>query len=726
MLLLVLFTARVAASDYFQHAFFDNSVTPDTYYYSNAKFVAPSSVEMHAGQLPVERGIFLTPPNSLRVSWRSDTGGSWDAEIRVVDLRNRRIEFEGDTLFLWLYSPEPIAADKLPRMLLEDTLKQFSISVALGPHAGDLPAKKWTQVHIPLHDFATASIHGFDPLRTHNLYFMQGAADGVAHTLYVDELKIDSGNNAAASDASSLLAPTQVTATGYERHIDVKWDAVKGEDLQAYLVYRSFDGRDYTPLGMQISSLNRYTDYLGDRNKKASYKVAALDRRYRQSGLSEAASASTHPMSDDELLTMLQEACFRYYYEGAHPIAGASEENIPGDDRVIATGATGFGVMALMVGVDRHFITRQQGLEQVGKIVSFFERAPRYHGAWSHFNDGGTAQAMAVFGIFENGGDLVETAFLMQGLLAARQYFRGPSPAEQDLDKRITRLWETVEWDWYRRSLESDALYWHWSPDWSWWINHRLTGFNEVQITYLLAIASPTHGVPPDLYYTGWAGQSKAAQSYRQGWSGTAEGGNYGNGHSYEGIRLDVGVGSGGPLFFTHYSYMGFDPRGIRDRYTDYFDNNRNIARINLAYCIRNPGHYKGYGPDDWGLTASDDQLGYHAHAPNLQDDDGTITPTGALASFPYTPEASLAALKHFYRDLGNRLWGVYGPRDAFNLDHNWFAPIYMGLNQAPIVVMIENYRTGLVWKNFMGNPEIQPMLDKVGFRPDVARTALH
>jgi hypothetical protein len=260
-------------------------------------------------------------------------------------------------------------------------------------------------------------------------------------------------------------------------------------------------------------------------------------------------------------------------------------------------------------------------------------------------------------------------------------------------------------------------LYWHWSPEWAWRINHRLTGFNEVMITYLLAIASPSHGVPAELYYTGWAGQSKAASAYRAGWSGTSEGEHYENGHVYEGIKLDVGVGSGGPLFFTHYSYMGFDPRGKRDRYTDYFDNNRNIARINLAWCIRNPGHFKGYGSDAWGLTASDDQLGYAAHAPDTPDDNGTITPTGALASFPYVPEASMAALKHFYRDLGDRVWGIYGPRDAFNLDHNWYSPIFMGLNQAPIVVMIENYRTGLVWKNFMANPEIAPMLKRIGFQ---------
>jgi hypothetical protein len=416
---------------------------------------------------------------------------------------------------------------------------------------------------------------------------------------------------------------------------------------------------------------------------------------------------------------MLQEACFRYYWEGAHPVAGMTLESIPGDDRVVATGASGFGIMALIVGVDRGFISREQGLDRLTRIVTFLEKAPRYHGVWSHFMDGGSAQTLPVFDRFDNGGDLVETGFLMEGLLSARQYFNGTTEHEKDLFRRISQLWETVEWDWYRQSPQSDALYWHWSPEWSWYINHRLTGFNEAMIVYLLAIASPTHAVPAGLYYSGWANQGEVGAKYRQGWSHARDGDHYVNGHTYYGIKLDVGVGTGGPLFFTHYSYMGFDPRGIHDRFTDYFNNNQAMARINLAYCLRNPGRYAGYGANFWGLTASDGPNGYLPHEPTLRVDDGTMTFTGALSSFPYAPKASMAAFKHIYRDLGDRAWGVYGPRDAINLSANWVSPIFMGLNQAPITVMIENYRTGLIWRLFMSNPEIQPMMDRIGFKAD-------
>jgi exo beta-1,2-glucooligosaccharide sophorohydrolase (non-reducing end) len=712
----------VVPTDYYNHVVFDNSITPDFYYYSSGRAVFPSTIELLSGSLPVEKKNFFTAPNALRLHWRSVEGGSWETELRVVSMRNRPTEFRGDTLYIWCYSPETIAAADLPFIQLEDEQHDFTIPVKLSGIDGEVPAKHWFQVRLPLSEFETASIHPFQPRELHSLYFSQGVADNAPHTLIIDEVKIDD-QSAASPVAAEIRAaphsPKNVQAKGYDRHIDISWDPVKDSEVQSYAIYRSVDKHKFQPIGIQSADINRYTDFVGRSGVKATYRVKAVDRSYRQSAFSGTATASTRELSDEELLTMLQEACFRYYWEGSHPTAGATLENIPGDERIVATGATGFGIMALIVGVDRGFITREQGLERLAQILDFLEKVPRYHGAWSHFLNGNTAQSMLVFGMFDNGGDLVETSFLMEGMLAARQYFKGDSEAEQSVYKRITNLWEAVEWDWYQRTPNSDALLWHWSPQWSWFIDHRLTGFNETMMAYLLAIASPTHGVPPSLYYSGWAGQSEAAIAYRSGWSGSTQGDRYKNGNSYFGIKLDVGSGTGGPLYFTQYSFMGFDPRGIHDRYADYFENNRSFVLIDRAYCESNPGHYQGYSADDWGLTASDDQLGYSVHAPDRATDNGTITPTGALASFPYAPEASMAALKFFYRELGDRLWGVYGPHDAFNLSRNWFSPVYMGLDQAPIVVMVENYRTGLIWKMFMSNPEIQPMLNKVGFVAD-------
>jgi len=698
-----------AAPDYYNHLVFDNSVTSDYYYYSGGRSVFPSTLQLQSGQLPVETKIFYTPANALRLQWQSVAGGSWDAEVRVQDIRNRRTNLIGDTLYIWCYTPQSIAASDLPLVQLEDDAHDFTAPIPLATVA--LPAKHWTQIKLPLSRFSSASVYEFDPRRLHGVYFSQGAADNVPRTMIIDEIKIDDEAALASSKSDRPSPPRAVRAKPYERHIDLSWEAPSDDDLQGYIIYRSLGKRRFRPVGIQAAGTNRYVDFVGHSGVQASYLVKSVDRAYRESVFSNETNATTHDLSDDELLTMLEEACFRYYWEGSDPVTGAPLENIPGNDRIVATGASGFGMMALMVGVERGFITRDQGLKRLTSIVNFFEKAPRYHGVFPHFLDSETSAGVPVFGMFDDAGDLVETSFLMEGLLTARQYFNGQSSAERSLQSRITQLWETVEWDWYQATPQKEALVWHWSPRWSWYIGHRLTGFDETMLAYLLAIASPTHSVPASIYYTGWAGQSPAAVAYRSGWSGTTDGDHYHNGHTYYGITLPVGVGTGGPLFFTQYSFMGLNPKDVNDEYTNYFDNNQSIARINLAYCIANPGRYQGYGPDSWGLTASDDHLGYSVHAPVPTRDNGTITPTGALGSFPYTPEASMAALKHFYRDLGDRLWGVYGPRDAFNLGRNWYSPIYMGLDQAPIVVMVENYRTGLIWRLFMSNLEIQAML---------------
>jgi hypothetical protein len=752
-------TATIADTLYYHHVFFDNSLEHDAYFYSSGNPSGPSTLKLVHGKLPVETKFFYTPPNALRLEWISSRSGGWDARIDVMRFRDREISFIGGNLFFWCYSPDGIAARALPEIRISDTNSQFSRALKLREFIGDLPANHWTQVKIPLAEFATASIHDLNPNLLESVVFTQDEADKSPHTLIIDEIKIDTDQATASPSASATgrpsgaapssiqegaglnspqsqlpPSPQNLKATAYERHIDLQWSPVPDDQVERYIIYRSLDNdRTYQPIGTQARGITRFTDYLGAPPRTAHYKVAASDSSYDQSPLSTAASATTRAFTDDELLTMLQEETFRYYYEGAHPDSGTTLENIPGDDRIVATGASGFGIMALIVGVDRGFITRDEGFARMQKIVTFLEKAPRYHGVWSHFMDGHTGASLPVFSMFDNAGDLVETAFLVEGLLSARQYFHRDTQTERDLYGRITQLWNTVEWDWYRRTPDSDALFWHWSPEFAWRINHRLTGYNEAMIVYLLAIASPKHNVPADLYYAGWAGRSAAAVNYRRGWSPDANaraksaataGDEYLNGHNYFGIKLDVGVGSGGPLFYAHYSYMGFDPRGLRDRFTDYFTNNRNMALINRAWVVANPKHFAGYSADNWGLTASDGPEGYLEHAPDAPDDDGTMTPTGALSSFPYTPEASMAALKYFYREKGADIWGIYGPRDAFNESEDWISPIYMGLNQAPIVVMIENYRSGLIWKLFMSNPEIQPVLDKIGFRKDSAKTS--
>jgi hypothetical protein len=503
-------------------------------------------------------------------------------------------------------------------------------------------------------------------------------------------------------------------AVGYARHIDIDWKPVTDSSVKLVKIYRSTDGENFIPAGVQIPMINRYADFVGQPNKKYFYRISFIDEQYRETAPSQIVNASTRNMNDDELLTMVQEACFRYYWEGSEKTSGLARENIPGRHNMIASGASGFGIMALIVGAERKFITRDQAVERFNKIVSFLEKAETFHGAFSHFIDGPTGQVEPFFGKRDNGGDLVETSFLIQGLLTAKAYFNGNSPQEKSIRDKITSIWRKVEWSWYKQYPDSKYLYWHWSPDQGWVINHKLIGWNETMVTYLLSIASPTHAIPGSMYYTGWASQDKEAQEYRKGWGQTSDGSMYTNGKFYYGLKLDVGVSNGGPLFFTHYSYLGYDPKAITDRYTNYFDNNKTIAEINHRYCMENPNGYAGYGDSCWGLTASDGPYHYSANEPVKWQDEGKIAPTGAISSFPYTPEASMKALKNYYYNYGKFLWGEYGFRDAFNLTQNWCSDLYMGLNQAPMVVMIENHRTGLLWKLFMSDQDVKKGLTKI------------
>ena len=408
-------------------------------------------------------------------------------------------------------------------------------------------------------------------------------------------------------------------------------------------------------------------------------------------------SGSSDSLTDEALLDKVQQYTIRYFTEFAHPVCGLAVERSNEDhysNDVVTTGGTGFGIMAVIAGVERGFVERGYALEHLTRIVNFLDTCDRYHGAWSHWYYGSTGRTRP-FSQKDNGGDIVETAFLLQGLLTAREYFYRPDPAETRLREDITRLWHEVDWQWYTRG--ENQLYWHWSPDYAWEMNHPVRGFDECLMAYLLAASSPTHPIEPEVYHYGWKDSP-----------------NFLNGNTYYGIELPLGFPYGGPLFFSHYSFLGLDPRGLQDAYTSYWTQNLHHTLINYRHCVENPNGYRGYSEYCWGLTASDNHMGYSAHSPT--NDLGVITPTAALSAFPYTPEESMRALRYFYEELGDRIWGPYGFYDAFSIHHDWYADNYLAIDQGPIVVMIENYRTGLIWELFMKNPEIHDGLQKLGF----------
>ena len=402
-------------------------------------------------------------------------------------------------------------------------------------------------------------------------------------------------------------------------------------------------------------------------------------------------------LPDDALLEALQKQTFRFFWEGAEPVSGLARDRNrqAGDtaDNLVAVGGAGFGLMALVVAVTRGWVSRAAAVERLFRMLDALERATRHHGVYPHFLDG-VSGATIPFGPLDDGGDLVETSFLMMGLLTARRYF--DRPEETALRDRITRLWRDVEWDWHVQPGQR-VLTWHWSPRHGFKMNHAIRGWNECLITYVLAAAAPTHSIAPEIYRDGFCG-----------------GPDYRNGAAYQGITLPLGPRLGGPLFFAHYSFCGLDPHGLSDRHADYWEQNVAHTRTNLAYCTANPGGFAGYSAQCWGLTASDDPSGYDAHAPN--NDNGTISPTAALSSFPYAPRDAMRALRHFLNTYGDKIWGRYGFTDAFNPSRGWFADTFLAIDQAPIILMIENYRSGLLWRLFMSVPEVRHGLARLGF----------
>ena len=426
-------------------------------------------------------------------------------------------------------------------------------------------------------------------------------------------------------------------------------------------------------------------------------------------------------ISDSALLDIVQRQTFRYFWNFAHPVSGLARERsntvlaehywdyineaydepnfskTPFGADACAIGGTGFGIMSTIVAVERGWVKRDSAVNRLIQIADFLINADCYHGIYPHFMNGRTGKTIK-FDRLDDGADIVETSYLLMGFLCAREYFNKNIPREQYLCKRITQMWNTANWNWHTNG--ENKLYWHWSPNNDFDMNFPVAGWNECLITYIMSASSPRHPISKETYNKTWVGN-----------------GGFKNGKSYYGIKLPLGnYDMGGPLFFEQYTFLGIDPNGLVDSLgTNYEEQTRNHTLINRAYCIDNPKKFAGYGQNCWGLTAGDSFKGYVAHCP--QEDFGVIQPTAALSSFPYTPEYSMQALKHFYHDLGDKLWTEYGFSDGFSESHNWYAKSHLAIDQGPIVVMIENYRSGLLWKLFMQIPDIQNGLKKLGFR---------
>ncbi|MDZ7262565.1 MAG: hypothetical protein ONB05_10725, partial [candidate division KSB1 bacterium] len=578
---LVLFILAMMVSSGFSQEdiiFFSDSPDGDKLYDSSWGYrKAPSYLELAGNndKFPVDAQHPYQGAHSLRLHWISKSGGDWGIAVASVGWRPHDFT-QRDSIVYWINGPKAIAQADLPDLAIEDITNKKSTRAWLGDYftGVDDDSTTWQKVMVPITAFQPGT-EKCDFTRIKTIFHYQKNADEIEHIAWLDEIRIIKAGGVGPTRPAT---PVNLTATGHDSRIDLKWKPNSEPDLLGYYIFRaSSPSGPFTKLNPVAHETHLYSDFFGENGKTYYYYVTAVNKDYQESLPSDTLSATSYQMTDEELLSSVQEATFRYFYDYGHPVSGLARER-KGSGETCTSGGTGFGLMAIMIGAERKFISRDSAAVRTLKILRFLQDVtPRYHGAWSHWINGTTGETIP-FSQYDDGGDLVETAYLVQGLLTTRQYFNRDNAVENEIRTRATQLWESVEWDWYRRYPDGKKLYWHWSPNHDWRMGMVVEGFNEAMIVYLLAIASPTHPVPASLYYDGWAGRF-----------------DYANGNTYYGYKQWVGKPYGGPLFFTHYSFLGFDPRNKADRFCDYFENNRNISLIHRAYCMENPYHHAGY-----------------------------------------------------------------------------------------------------------------------------------
>lgn len=402
-------------------------------------------------------------------------------------------------------------------------------------------------------------------------------------------------------------------------------------------------------------------------------------------------------LTDSVFLDLVQRASFDFFWLEANANNGLIKDR-SASGAACSIASVGFGLTAITIGIDRGWITREAGRTRVLNTLKTFWTKPQgretsgrigYKGFFYHFLDMNTALRT-----WNSELSSIDTALLLAGILDMKQYFTSSDAAENDIRALADSIYYRVDWNWMRNFQPN--ITGGWFPE-SGFINWWWAGYNEAMIMNILGLGSPTHAIQSptwNAWTSGYQWQTQYGQTY---------------------VIFP-------PLFGHQYSHCWIDFRNIQDAYMrgkgiNYFENSRRATLAARAYAIANPRGHKGYGENVWGLTACDGPNGYSARgAPPAQNDDGTIAPTAAASSIPFTPQESIAAMRHMYDTYRAQLWTKYGFRDAFNLNVNWWGPDVIGIDEGPIVLMIENYRTGKVWQRFMQNADIQRGLQKAGF----------
>jgi hypothetical protein len=627
--------------------------------------------------------------SSLKFNYTSSPSGNWNVTIHRNDWSSADLSGM-DSISMYVYTQTELSNTSLPLIGVKAVNKSGTGDVVskyyqLADYNQTIAASTWTRVKLPLSlIFDDADNDQLDFTQVKAVVFNQSETDNSSRLIYIDEI--------TAFKSIDIVPPiTELELAGYDSHVELNW-TIPMSDL-SYRIYASFDqGQNYELRGETTEDY--YLDFVPEsaKNSSISYRVVAFYQE-KESDPTEK-STEVKDFSDEELLDLVQEYTFRYFWEGVHQQTGMTLERSNGNGTTVASGASGMGLMAMIIAHERDYRSREDIKDRILLILDFLENCDRHHGAWSHWYNAETLKTLP-FSTKDNGGDIVETAYVAQALIALRNYFMGSDNKSNQIREKASLLWSQIEWDWYKQD-DQNVLSWHWSPDYNFEMELKVRGWNEAVVTYIMAASSSDYSISKEVYEQGWANSGGML-----------------NNNEYYGFEINLSPEWGGPMFYIHYSHLGINPKGLKDKYADYWTEHVNTSKIHHAYAVANPNGHKNYSDKCWGLTASDDPYDYTAHSP-MTNDNGTISPTAALASMPYTPEESMKALKYFYRERGSELFGKYGFYDAFNDNLDWVQESYIGIDQGPIVIMIENHRTGLLWENVMKDTEVQNGLNKL------------
>ncbi len=693
---------------------FENSILEGNYMYSDVYHDDHSWVENVAGKLPVSDSIFFTPGNSLSLRYVSAEKGNWHTQVTFPEAVNRYFPHTADVLTFKLYVASNTESSALPRLSLiqRDTLSHI---LELADYVDGFRANMWLNVRIPV-----TAVNGLlmeapiDGIR-----LSQGQTGPGTHWLFIDQIEFVSANPPRAKLSSPAVL---ASATAYDRHVDLTWQLPLTPSIRYIKVYRADDNEHFEPVAIRPVFVQKYTDYVPYPEKKYSYKIAWVDYDYLESPFSEVVEATTHTASDSTLLDFIQAAHFNYFMERAEVNSGMHGIHFGVDDATVSVMETGLSLLSHVVAAERGFISRKAAIDRLRRIVDFLAKVERYHGAFPAKIDGRTGK-----GIFEIDSvpeaDLTATAFLMQGLLVAQQYFGVDSSEVGGLTAKIDTLWDGVEWNEFVVAGQPNILLDKWSPVSGFKQSQPLGGFGQDFIGYVLALASPRYSLNPDAYVEGLGIPRELPDSTylmelaNNDLFAVDVGGDtaatlpryhelkYTTDTTLYGLPITVGSIETS-LLEAYVPFFAFDPRGKRDTFTNYFTNN-----VNLSSAVRRRDNEQGYGgfsTNIWGTTV----IGVDTLGADSVGDIHAINPAIASASYAYLPEPALRSIKALYGRYGQALFTEYGFRKWIAPERNAVSSGFDALNQAAVVVMIENGRSGLVWDLFTSHPDIKKVVE--------------